>query len=124
VTGLATPAFKVDENLPGDLVLLLRDSGFDAVGVADPGLGGAKDERIAQVCLAEGRVVVSLDLDFGDIRTFPPERYPGIIVLRVDRQDVPHVLQVFRRVISELAVQSPAAHLWIVDESSIRIRGA
>ena len=116
-------AFKVDENLPAEAVLLLRDAGHDAVGVVDQGMGGASDERIAAVCLAETRIVVTLDLDFGDVRRFPPQRHAGIIVLRLARQDIPHVLDVLRRVIVELAKQSPVGRLWIVDESSIRVRG-
>ena len=39
-------AFKVDENLPREIVDLLRDCGWDACGVPDQRLSGAPDPRI------------------------------------------------------------------------------
>lgn len=88
---------KVDENLPVDLVDMLRDAGMDACHVLEQQLGGQQDRRIAEVCRAEGRALVTLDLDFADIRKFPPEQHPGILVLRLRRQDAGSVLAVCRR---------------------------
>ncbi len=65
--------FKVDENLPIQCVDQLREGGHDALSVNEQGLSGAADPRIAEVCTAEGRVLVSLDLDFAD---FAPTRHP------------------------------------------------
>jgi len=45
---------------------------------------------------------VTLDLDFADIRTYPPEDYPGLIVLRLGWQDKPHVLDVFRKLLKAI----------------------
>jgi predicted nuclease of predicted toxin-antitoxin system len=42
--------FKVDENLPVEVVKLLEDNGHDAFTVLGQNLGGVKDSRIAQVC--------------------------------------------------------------------------
>jgi predicted nuclease of predicted toxin-antitoxin system len=117
------PALKFDENLPFALVALARERGFDALSVADQGLGGAPDDRVAAVCAGEGRVLVTLDLDFGDIRRYVPERHAGLVVLRVARQDAPHLTDVLRRVLDELQRRSPAGQLWVVDESAIRVRG-
>jgi len=44
-------------------------------------LTGHPDSDIAAVCLQELRAIVTLDLDFGDIRGYPPADYPGIVVL-------------------------------------------
>ena len=69
--------FKVDENLPEIAAKLLREAGFDAETVLSEELGGSPDSVLAAVCLAEGRALVTLDLDFSDIRTYPPGDYPG-----------------------------------------------
>jgi len=73
--------FKVAENLPIQCVDQLPEGGQDALSVNEQGLSGAADPRIAEVCTAEGRVLVSLDLDFADIRTYPPSAGAGIIIL-------------------------------------------
>ena len=78
--------FKVDENLPAEVVTLLKDAGHDAKSVLDQSLGGATDVRVADLCRAESRIIVTLDLDFADIRTYPPAQSPGFVVFRLARQ--------------------------------------
>jgi hypothetical protein len=58
-------AFKIDENLPIEIRELLRVGGFDALTVLDQNLGGRPDTDVAAVCLSEGRVLLTFDLDFG-----------------------------------------------------------
>lgn len=115
--------FKIDENLHPDVASFLREHGHDASTVWDEGLRGISDADLAQVCRTEDRALITLDLDFADIRTYPPEQYPGLIVLRVTRQDKSHLLDVLRRVVPLLREEALAQHLWIVDEKNVRIRG-
>ena len=74
---------KLDENLPVQLKRLFAESGHDAATVVDEGLGGASDTEVAAVCIGEERVLVTQDLDFCDIRTYPPVEYFGIVVFRL-----------------------------------------
>ena len=113
---------KVDENLPRDAADLFREAGHDAVTVGDEGLGGRPDATIASLVRREERVLVTLDLDFSDVRAYPPEHYAGLVVLRLDYQDKPHVLQVIARLIPMLAREDPKGHLWIVEENQVRMR--
>jgi hypothetical protein len=48
--------------------------------------------------------------------------YAGMVVLRLQRQDKPHVLEVFVRVIPLLSQEPVAQRLWIVEENRIRVR--
>ncbi len=113
---------KVDESLPRDTAELFREAGYDAVTVGDEGLGGRPDATIASLVRQEERVLVTLDLDFSDIRTYPPEHYAGLVVLRLNYQDKPHVLQVIARLIPMFGREDPKGHLWIVEENQVRIR--
>ena len=70
----------------------------------------------------EGRVFVTLDLDFADIRTYPPDEYPGFLVFRLLRQDKAHVIEVFRRTLNAVEDEPLEGRLWIVEETRIRIR--
>jgi predicted nuclease of predicted toxin-antitoxin system len=116
-------AFKVDENLPVELADLLRQAGYDAVTVFKQHLEGSTDSDIASVCQEERRVLVTLDTDFADIRAYPPAQFPGLIVLRLHRQDKPHVLEVLERLIPLLSSEPLEHLLWIVEETRVRIRG-
>ena len=115
--------FKVDENLPEDVAATFRDGGYEASTATSQGLAGVEDARLSEAVRQEGRVLVTLDVDFGDIRAYPPHEYPGIIVLRVTRQDKLRILAAIRRILPLLSTEAVARRLWIVEEHAVRIRG-
>ena len=84
--------FKTDENLPLEAATTLRELGFDVETVWDERLSGAADATVASRLAQEARVLITLDLDFANIRAYPPERYAGIVVLRPKTQDKPTVV--------------------------------
>ena len=114
--------FKIDENLPTEAKQLLLQAGYDAATVEDELLSGASDSDIAIICRREQRAIISLDLDFADIRHYPPQDYSGLIVLRIPRQDRNTVLSIIERLIVPLQTEVLDQRLWIVDERRIRIR--
>jgi len=114
--------FKIDENLPIEVARLFSQAGHTAFTVLDQGLGGEMDRTIADRCKAERRILVTLDAGFADIRAYPPSDYPGLIVLRLDRQDKETVLRVVNRLQDLVERERIAERLWIVDEQRVRIR--
>jgi predicted nuclease of predicted toxin-antitoxin system len=115
--------FKIDENLPTEIADLLRQHGHEALTIADQHLSGERDSRIAQVCQAEQRALITLDLDFADIRTYPPASYHGIIVLRPAVQNIGSLMRLMSRVVPLLGKEALGRRLWISDDSRVRIRG-
>ena len=115
--------FKVDENLPTEAAGLLDSVGHDAMTIRDQHMVGQPDISVATVCRQEGRVMVTFDLDFADIRAYPPADYTGIIVLRLTLLDKFHALSVLQRLLPVLEREPLAGKLWIVDETSVRVRG-
>ena len=113
--------FKVDESLHVEVADLLRGQGHDALTVFDQGLRGRGDHDIADMCRSENRVLLSLDLDFSNILMYPPENYPGLIVLRLRKKSRAAVRRVATRVTDHLNKEPLAGRLWIVDEHRIRI---
>jgi len=114
--------FKVDENMPAEVAAMLASAGHDASSVPHQQLSGKPDPDIATVCQQEGRAIVTLDLDFGDIRTYPPADYAGIIVLRLHQQDKLRILALIQRLLPLLEQEPLAGKLWIVDEFTLRMR--
>ena len=79
---------KIDEHLPLEIKDLLVQHQHDSVMVAAQGMAGCIDPDLAQVCQKEARALLTLDLDFSDIRTYPPEDYHGIVVFRPAIQNI------------------------------------
>src|SRR5271165_4902882 len=90
--------FKLDENLRSDVGDPLLELGHDVSTVYDQGLRGKEDHEIAETCRVEGRILISMDLDFSNIQMFPPANYSGLIVLRLRAA----VRTVFQRVLSRM----------------------
>lgn len=114
--------FKIDENLPADVAKILEQSGYDAVTVLDQQLVGMGDLELVSLCCKEDRALITLDTDFADIRTYPPQEFPGLIVLHPYHQDKPHVLEIIKRLLQTLSTERLDQRLWIVEEDRLRIR--
>jgi predicted nuclease of predicted toxin-antitoxin system len=115
--------FKIDENLPEQVRSALVRAQHDAVSVRDQELSGSDDQNLADVCRREGRALVTLDMDFADIRAYSPPDFAGLIVLRLSRQDRPYVEQVIQGIVPFLETEEIHGRLWIVEDNRIRIRG-
>jgi predicted nuclease of predicted toxin-antitoxin system len=115
--------FKIDENLPPEASILLRKSGHDSLTVWDQGLQGRPDTHIATVCQEERRILITLDLDFADIRTYPPNQYCGLIVMRLSNQSRTHVLRILQGLLPILKHETVEGRLWIVGDTAVRIHG-
>ena len=115
--------FKVDENLPVEIAELIRHRGHDALTATQQQLGGRPDKLLSEVCVLENRCLVTLDLDFADIRTYPPSQQTGIIVLRPSVQTIAALVKMVGRILPLLDNEVVTSRLWIVDESRVRIRG-
>ena len=115
---------KLDENLPVEAVELFRAAGWSCDTVNDEGLAGADDPTVGAACQAEARVLFTLDLDFADIRAYPPNMYVGIVVFRPAEPSRRQVLHLVARVLPVLAAEWADHHLWIVEPGRVRVRGA
>ena len=78
--------FKLDENMPADLAAMLQKEGHDVADVAGEGLAGEDDLPVLRAAAKEDRILVTFDLDFADIRQYPPGTHAGIIVFRLRDQ--------------------------------------
>ena len=117
--------FKLDENFGRRTQSLFRSAGHDEETVREENLQGAKDETIREVCLAEQRCLVTLDLDFADTIRFPPRDTPGVAVIRVPRNPSLTLLeQMVSQFLNALPEMKIDGQLWVVEIGRIRVHQA
>lgn len=114
--------FKLDENVPGEVAALLREAGQDARSALEQELGGGSDERMLRACREEARVLVTLDLGFGDIRAYPPASHAGVWVLRPNLQSIDALLELVRPALAVATNEQVAQRLWVIEPGRVRIR--
>lgn len=114
--------FKLDENLPDLLVADLAALGHDAATCESEGITGATDPVVAIHFKQEKRILATFDLDFANIRRYPPGTHPGIVVFRLHSQDISNCQLAFHRMLSRFAEDDIRGNLVIVEETRVRIR--
>ena len=73
---------KLDENLSRHLKPALIGLGHDVLTAADENLLSHPDTEIAQAAKDEHRILMTLDIEFADLRKYPPGSHPGVILFR------------------------------------------
>ncbi len=113
---------KLDENFGERGAKLLREFGHDVMTVRDQNLCGASDDNLIEVCGAEQRVLITLDMDFANPIHFPPRDYAGIVVIRsksgVTLDKLHAELLVFAQAVQK--IYSLEGCLWILNKGIIR----
>ncbi|MCS6319759.1 MAG: DUF5615 family PIN-like protein [Nitrospira sp.] len=113
--------FKLDENLPRNAEVSLQQAGHDVHTVLAEQLGGSPDPQVFIVSQAEERILVMFDLDFSDIRVYPPASHHGIWVLRPHTQSIENTLALLRSALRVLKDELPQGRLWIIEPERVRI---
>jgi predicted nuclease of predicted toxin-antitoxin system len=72
----------IDENVSPIMGDAPRAAGHDVMAVADVSPGALDDEVVA-LAIAEGRILVSEDKDFGNLAIRQGRRPPGLVLVRL-----------------------------------------
>jgi predicted nuclease of predicted toxin-antitoxin system len=71
-----------DENLDPQVITYLRAEGFDVLDVCENQLQGTSDLILLQTALAEQRIVITHDSDFGTLAVLGHQPMIGVVYLR------------------------------------------
>ena len=113
---------KLDEDLPHSLGDLLGRHGHDVATVLDEGLGGSTDAALWPVVQSEGRLLITADKGFADLRTFPPGSHCGVLLLRPDEDGIPPVMAVMVGVLRETKLDTLAGTVAVATPRGLRVR--
>jgi len=113
---------KLDENLPRSAETVFDAAGHEVDTVEDEGLGGAADPSVARAATEAGRLIVTLDRGFGDIRRYPPGSHAGIVVLRVDDHSASAIVEALTVLVSSTDLESLKKCVAVYRDGELRVR--
>jgi predicted nuclease of predicted toxin-antitoxin system len=114
--------FFIDECVYRVTTQLLRNWGHDVLTAQEAGLAGKSDEDILAYAVTHQRVLITIDMDFSNIRRFPPKSYIGIIVLKIRPRAAEKVYKVLAQVLRDVNGEQLSKSLVIIDQSKYRVR--
>lgn len=103
-------------------VQTLRARGEDVVHLREVGLQTLPDDQILAKAVAEVRVVLTFDLDFGDLLAASGGRSPSVVLFRMRNQTPAAVTPRLMRVIAECADALTEGALIVVEDGGYRVR--
>jgi predicted nuclease of predicted toxin-antitoxin system len=113
---------KLDENLPATLAEALRAQGHDADTVPEEALQGASDADVFSAAQAEGRFLITQDLDFADTRRYAPGTHHGILLVRLANPSRSLLRVYIERLFLEQDVEMWRGCFVVATDTKVRVR--
>ena len=113
--------FLVDANLSPRVAEWLRDKRHDAVHVFEVGLNEAGDHRILEEAASRGQILLTVDLDFGEILA-RSSRGASVLILRLRSTATTTVSRRLEVALAQAAAALEEGAVVVVGEGSLRVR--
>jgi predicted nuclease of predicted toxin-antitoxin system len=114
--------FLADAGVSPDTVAFLTRLGHDAIHVRAVEMHRAQDQELVDYARSEGRVVVTFDLDFGDILALGVLDRPSVILFRLSDERPAEVNGRLGAVVAEQAGALESGALIVVEDARYRVR--
>jgi predicted nuclease of predicted toxin-antitoxin system len=114
--------FLADAGISPKTVAFLNAAGHDAVHVRQIGLQRASDADIVRRARQEGRVVLTFDLDFGQILALGVAGSPSVVIFRLSDETSTSVNWRLEAVITERRAELEQGALILVEDGRYRMR--
>lgn len=118
------PKFLLDENLSQETASFLHALGYDTKTAVQFRLAGIEDQKVADKAAETKRILITLDLDFGEMYYFGTSKKLGVVILRLKNQTVESVNSTLKKLLDSQLLDKKVnrSALFVVDEEKIRIR--
>jgi len=92
--------FFTDENIDPQLVVFLRENGFDVYDVKENNLYGSSDAFLLELATKNNRVFITLDSDFGTLVHKNKSNFLGIVFLKPGHFDSFYHIQTLQSILN------------------------
>ncbi|HCG98669.1 MAG: hypothetical protein A2074_07230 [Candidatus Aquicultor primus] len=114
--------FLADMGISQSTVNRLRERGSDAVHLREQGLKRISDNEIVTKARKENRIILTCDLDFGDIMAASGEAWPTVIIFRLENETPSNINRRLLQVLEESSAALAKGAIISVEEKRHRIR--
>jgi len=114
--------FLADAGISPKTVEFLKQLGHDTVHVRDLGMQRAVDYEIIDRARRDDRVVLTFDLDFGEILALGVRDRPSVILFRLQDETADSVNRHLAPVLTEQSEALESGALILVEDARYRIR--
>jgi predicted nuclease of predicted toxin-antitoxin system len=114
--------FLADAGISPRTVEFLRQSGHDVVHVRELLLQRASDSELVARARAESRILLTFDLDFGEILALGVLRDPSAVIFRLADERADSVNRRLEAVLSEQAAVLASGALVLIEDARYRVR--
>ena len=114
--------FLADAGILPRTVEFLRLCGHDAVHVRELALQRATDRELIDKARADSRVLLTFDLDFGEILALGVVDHPSVVIFRLTNERADAVNRRLEVVLAEQAEALNSGALVLVEDARYRVR--
>lgn len=114
--------FLLDMGLAQSTAQFLRATGYDAVHLRDEGLQRLTDYKIVAKAIAEGRIILTHDLDFGQIVALSGGNVPSVVTFRLADMRAANVNRHIVALLARFGDDLTEGALVSISDRSVRIR--
>ena len=114
--------FLADMGISPNTVAMLRGLGYDALHLHEQGLDRLQDHLILQKARDEGRILLTHDLDFGELIAASGARLPTIVVFRLRNMRPERVNRYLDGILNQHGEALKQGAIISVTEGQIRVR--
>ena len=114
--------FLADMGISPKTVAFLRTLNHDALHLQEQGLERWPDSAILAKAREENRILLTHDLDFGELVTASGAQLPSVILFRLRNMNPDHVNHYLNLVLSRHLIELTAGAFISVTEAQIRLR--
>jgi predicted nuclease of predicted toxin-antitoxin system len=114
--------FLADMGVSMRVVEWLREQRHDVAHLRDENLQRMPDSDIFVKAATEGRVLLTFDLDFGEIVALSARENVSVVLFRLHNTRTPHVVERLNVVLEETEQVLRSGAIVVVEENRLRIR--
>ncbi len=114
--------FVADMGVSGTTGEHLRERGHDVIHLSEEGLPRLPDDEILALARRQQRIVLTFDLDFGDLLALRSLSLPSVIIFRLEDQTPESVTPRLLQLLAERQKDLEEGALVVVEKQRYRLR--
>ncbi len=114
--------FLADMGVSYRTIKWLRDAGHDVVHLRDQGLHRLPNGEIFGKAISEGRIILTFDLDFGEIVALARGQRVGVVLFRLNNTSAPFLNRRLAAVVANAELALCGGAFVVVEDSRHRVR--